>query len=135
MRDWESTFVDYENFEKWTVSRYWQTRNRYMLTARHELGFQLKEYCDKGVWHGAPENINRFYEDLQCEMILGGKSGIKITKNLLLPDVYLFEVNTQYTKDYKNYWHPDQACLMVKDKIFHAESKDIKDGYRYNFKG
>lgn len=125
MKDWESKQDDYENFERWQVSRYWETRNRYMLTARHELGYQLKEYCDRGRWEGGTERENLTYERLQDYYIRNRSEGIKITKNALVPGVKLFEV----IKDKQ----PIYGVLVVGEKILHSNAHTIKDGYRYRF--
>ena len=125
MKDWTSRPIDYANYERWQVSRYWQTRNRYMLTARHELGYQLKEYCDRGRWEGGNELENRTYERLQDFYIMNRSEGIKITRNALLPTVKLFEV----LQDKK----PIYGVLVIEETILHSELHKIKDGYRYRF--
>lgn len=125
MNDWESKPDDYNNFENWQVSRYWNTRNRYMLTARHEFGYQLKEYCDKGRWEGGSEFENRVYEKIQDFYIMNRSLGIKITRNNLLPRVKLFEVN----KDND----PIYGVLVIGEKILQSKKHKIKDGYRYRF--
>ena len=124
MIDWESTQEDYDNFENWAVTRYVETRNRYMVTARHELGYQLKEYCNRGVWQGASAEDNRLFEELQY--FYRNELGIAIKRTLLLPNVRLFEV----TQDRA----PKCAVISINGKIKIADKKDIKDGYRYTFK-
>jgi hypothetical protein len=125
MNDWESKPDDYNNFEKWQITRYWNTRNRYMLTARHEFGYQLKEYCDKGKWEGGTEKENRIYEQLQDYYIQNRSEGIKITRNNLMPRVKLFEVNQDNV--------PILGVLVVDGRVLHSEKHTIKDGYRYRF--
>jgi hypothetical protein len=124
MIDWESTEQDYDNFENWCVTRYVETRNRYMVTARHELGYQLKEYCNRGVWQGASEHDNRLFEELQY--FYRNELGIAVKRTLLLPNVRLFEI----TQDR----NPKCAVISINGKIKVADKKDIKDGYRYTFK-
>jgi len=141
MIDWESRPTDYENFHKWRVSRYVETRTRYMVTARHSLGYQMQEYCNKGQWFGGTEFVNRLYEDIQCELVLNKTHNLKLTKNQLLAGVYMFEI-TEYVETgfcentYTNtgFWRPVKSVLCVKDRVFTSDAKDIKDGYRYNYK-
>lgn len=140
MRDWESKVNDYENMHSWQVSRYWDTRNRYLLNARHELGYQFKEYCDKGKWKGAPEHVNRLYENLQCELALSQISDLKVSRNFLKDDIYMFEINQWQPGDFceKTYkelgvWKPIKSILCIKDRVLCSDAKQLKDGYRYKY--
>ena len=127
MKDWESTPTDLDNFEKWTVRRYWETRNRYMLSARHELGYQLTEYCDKGRWDGGSEVENRAYEQLQDFYVSQGVTGIKITRNRLREGVALFEVTQEGT--------PRCSMLLVHARKHIADARHNKDHYAYHYGG
>lgn len=123
--NWDSKQEDYRNFERWTVSRWWNTRNRYMLTATHEFGYQLKEYADRGRWQGGTAQHNRVFDSIQTTFALAHIPGIAVKRNTLVPGVVLFEVYEYST--------PVVAYLIVEDKILAAENTPIKDGYRYKF--
>ena len=135
MKDWDSAPTDWSNYEHWTIRRYWDTRTRYMLTARHESGYQLKEYLDIGVWDGATQRENLIFEHLQDYWVQSGESSIRIRRTRLQQDLCVYEVSqktyNEYTDKYTDVAR--SAVLIIGSKVLTADAKHNKQNYTFHF--
>lgn len=113
------------NYERWTVTRYYNNSKRYFITAREEFGTQFKLYSDIGYWRGGSELENRAWEELRYEY--RNLNAGKVSRTRVTANMSVFEV-TEYSKPL--------LLLAVIDhhKILCSDAKNIKEGARYNLK-
>jgi hypothetical protein len=112
----------YANYERWQVTRYDNNPGQYFVTARSELGFNFKQYVQRGKHQGGREIENRLFEELQYHY--RKHTGVRITRSTLGANCQLYEVS----QDYK----PLRMIALVNGEQFlESKPRALKDGYRY----
>ena len=112
----------YDNYERWQVTRYNNNPGQYFVTARAELGFNFKQYVQRGKHQGAREIENKMFEELQC--YYRNHTGVRVTRSCAGANCQLYEI----TQDYK----PLRMIAIVNgEQLLESKPHTIKDGYRY----
>jgi hypothetical protein len=121
---------DIQNFEHWSVTRYYNNPRRYFITARHELGYAYKEYSTQGFWQGGTGWENKVYDEIQYAY--RSTQGIRIVRTRVQDSVALFEV--QFSDEVYGR-QPLSMYAVINNRVLSADAKKLKDGARYNLKG
>lgn len=114
------------NCETWRVTRYENNPSRYFITAKEELGTQLKQYKDIGYWQGGTEFENRVYEEIRYAY--RKQEGIKTVRTRVFNNLVLYEIQSVYKDPLSLY------AVINSDKVLSADVKLIKGGARYLLK-
>lgn len=117
-----TTATEFNNYERWQVTRYNNNLRRYFVTAREELGTQFKQYVDLGNWQGGRELENRMFEELQYHY--RNRTAVRVTRSMANDNCKLFEV-TEYGKPLR------MVMILNGDTIYSSKPHTLKDGYRY----
>jgi hypothetical protein len=127
--------TDYENFDNWTVTVYDSSPQRYFVTARHDSGVKIAQYCDRGgYWKYGTERQNRVWENMQAELVESHTTTQRLIRSQFRDDVRILEITNQELSPAGHTVEKCQYCVMITPRhLLWANAKRLSDGYKYSF--